>query len=45
MAAEAAATDIKGASQEEEVRSDPGVALATRVLGGDVVAVRPDGGD
>jgi len=45
MAAEAAATDIEGASQEEEVRSDPGVALATRVLGGDVVAVRPDGGD
>jgi len=27
-----------------EARSDPGVVLATRILGGDVVAVRPDGG-
>jgi DNA polymerase-3 subunit gamma/tau len=26
----------------EEAKSDPGVVLATRVLGGDVVAVRPD---
>jgi len=27
----------------EEASSDPGVVLATRVLGGDVVAVRSDG--
>ena len=26
----------------EEARADPGVVLATRILGGDVVAVRPD---
>ena len=44
MASEPAA-DIERASLEEEVRSDPGVALASRILGGDVVAVRPDGGD
>jgi DNA polymerase-3 subunit gamma/tau len=45
VAAEPAAADVEGASLEEEARSDPGVALASRVLGGDVVAVRPDGGD
>jgi DNA polymerase-3 subunit gamma/tau len=28
----------------EEAGTDPGVVLATRILGGDVVAVRPDGG-
>ena len=28
---------------EEEARSDRGVVLATWVLGGEVVAVRPDG--
>ncbi len=28
----------------EEARADPGVVLATRILGGDVVAVRSDGG-
>jgi len=45
MAAEPAAAAVERASLEEEVRSDPGVTLASRVLGGDVVAVRPDGGD
>jgi len=30
-------------SLEEEVRSDPGVVLATRVLGGEVVTVRSEG--
>ena len=40
-----AAGETERASLEDEVRSDPGVILATRVLGGDVVAVRPDGGD
>ncbi len=29
----------------EEAGDDPGVMLATRILGGDVVAVRPDGGN
>jgi hypothetical protein len=43
--ADPAAGEAERASLEEEVRSDPGVILATRVLGGDVVAVRPDGGD
>ena len=33
----------RGSSLEEEVRSDPTVVLATRILGGDVVAVRSDG--
>jgi len=28
----------------EEAHGDPGVVLATRILGGDVVSVRPDGG-
>ena len=28
---------------EEAVESDPGVALATRILGGEVVAIRPNG--
>jgi len=28
----------------EEAQADPGVVLATRILGGDVVAVRPNGG-
>ena len=42
---EPAAGDVERASLEEKVRSDPGVILATRILGGDVVAVRPDGGD
>ena len=32
-----------GPSLEEEVRSDPGVMLATKVLGGEVVAVRSEG--
>jgi DNA polymerase-3 subunit gamma/tau len=32
-----------GAVLAEAVRSDPAVELATRVLGGEVVAVRPDG--
>jgi DNA polymerase-3 subunit gamma/tau len=45
MASEPAAIDVERASLGEEVHSDPGVALASRVLGGDVVAVRPDGGD
>ena len=45
MASEPTAADIERTSLEEEVRSDPGVTLASRVLGGDVVAVRPDGGD
>jgi len=45
MVSEPTAADSERASLEEEVRSDPGVALASRVLGGDVVAVRPDGGD
>ena len=43
--AEPAAGDVERASLEEKVRSDPGVILATRILGGNVVAVRPDGGD
>ncbi len=30
---------------EQRVASDPGVALATRILGGEVVAVRRDGGE
>jgi len=45
IAAEPTAADVERASLEEEVRSDPGVALASRVLGGNVVAVRPNGGD
>ncbi len=45
VTADPTAGDAERASLEEEVRSDPGVILATRVLGGDVVAVRPDGGD
>ncbi len=43
--AEPPSGDVERASLEEKVRSDPGVILATRILGGDVVAVRPDGGD
>jgi len=45
LAADSATAETEDASLEEEVRSDPGVILATRVFGGDVVAVRPDGGD
>jgi hypothetical protein len=45
VTADQAAGEAERASLEEEVRSDPGVILATRVLGGDVVRVRPDGGD
>ncbi len=45
VTADPTAGDAERASLEDEVRSDPGVILATRVLGGDVVAVRPDGGD
>jgi DNA polymerase-3 subunit gamma/tau len=39
----APSTVDRGAILEEEARSDPGVVLATRILGGDVVAVRGDG--
>ncbi|MEJ2188846.1 MAG: DNA polymerase III subunit gamma/tau [Acidobacteriota bacterium] len=43
-AAEVAPSTVdRGAILEEEARSDPGVVLATRILGGDVVAVRGDG--
>jgi hypothetical protein len=31
-----------GESLEEEARSDPGVVMAQKILGGDVVRVRPD---
>jgi DNA polymerase-3 subunit gamma/tau len=36
-------TDKEEASLEEEASSDPGVILATRVLGGEVVGVRSNG--
>ena len=45
VTADPTAGEAERASLEDEVRSDPGVILATRILGGDVVAVRPDGGD
>jgi DNA polymerase-3 subunit gamma/tau len=40
---EPAGADENDSSLAEEASSDPGVILATRVLGGDVVAVRSDG--
>ena len=40
---EPAGADENDSSLAEEASSDPGVVLATRVLGGDVVAVRSDG--
>ena len=39
----APSTADRAAILEEKARSDPGVVLATRILGGDVVAVRGDG--
>jgi DNA polymerase-3 subunit gamma/tau len=39
----AADAAVEGSSLEEEASSDPGVILATRVLGGEVVRVRSDG--
>jgi hypothetical protein len=45
VTADPTAGEAERASLEDEVRSDPEVILATRILGGDVVAVRPDGGD
>ena len=40
---EAAGTKGEGSTLAQEANSDPGVILATRVLGGEVVAVRSDG--
>ena len=40
---EATGSEDDGPSLADEAKSDPGVILATRVLGGEVVAVRSDG--
>jgi DNA polymerase-3 subunit gamma/tau len=43
--AESAPQQVETNDLASAAQADPGVVLATRILGGDVVAVRPDGGD